>query len=916
MPEPSKAERRDDCGRVDGGRFGPKNQCQDDGNGGGPSRPASPGKGFPGSGWKSDSKAVIFGEGGQNKLDSVGKTAERMRALIFGSPKTTIDIATAMGIDSVDELLKIGAAGFSGAETEIDATYYDPDGGRKAVIDIFTTVPIEDVGEADLRVSLSMQNEEVWAELGNFEIDDATRKAIEKSGGDDSPIKRRIGAHVFSKTLESLATLEEKGITRVITHAAGDKSDDRYQGYRLWGRFGFDGPIDAESKAKLAMTDGVISKEQRTKIRQGGELNLQELIATPEGEDWWRENGRSIKLKLDLADKESTGYKRYTKMKDLATRVRKRKGERSYMSFMALASRSYVCKDLESRAFCPTGEGNGVRNDCSPDESSFKGPPDVVGEKGKSTKETFPPAWEKPDDLEHEGPIPGAPGLAKVVVRAPAQVRRLADQAGVKSVSQLLEIFASTSDGSRVEIQVSSHQGRTTVHADTTVRMKDVGDADVSTKIIFEDGEATMYYGYFQPEDEIKDQIKEGNRAIESAVTEEMYDKMIASMDAVSKTNIKTAKTNAAGSPTSTRFKGYKIWGRFGFDGRIPYAQQQQLVEHVKSNPTAFSPQLREKLSKSVLQNGGNVNLQELLETKDGERWWKEYGADLDLEFDFTDKESIGYKRFERLKATHERVKARGSKRSLVAFVDYLQRTSFDPLTWPGFTEVERRNCGIGPGGFQKGNTCATGAAIDTAAGAAKGGYLGAVFGAAETLGFAPAIAAGAAIGATFGAIKGLYNNQMQPTRVNKALKNLGLDDDKVVSIVKGLKGSPASVAKSSSKHSVDLEIKNRDGKKTFDVKIEKDKLTITPAKKISDKQATRIAEIAKNSGKNVQVAVNNAPPSAMATLARAGGKLAVDTTGTVLISFALPAYSLVLAPIDMVAGEAAAEVARKVMGA
>lgn len=89
---------------------------------------------------------------------------------------------------------------------------------------------------------------------------------------------------------------------------------------------------------------------------------------------------------------------------------------------------------------------------------------------------------------------------------------------------------------------------------------------------------------------------------------------------------------------------------------------------------------------------------------------------------------------------------------------------------------AERRNCGTGSGGFQKGNSCGGGSGAtnkDDSAwreGAGAGALLGAGFG---TLAGAAGTVAGAAIGAVAGATVGLFGKQSQEP-LEKAYKSTG----------------------------------------------------------------------------------------------------------------------------------------------
>lgn len=209
-------------------------------------------------------------------------------------------------------------------------------------------------------------------------------------------------------------------------------------------------------------------------------------------------------------------------------------------------------------------------------------------------------------------------------------------------------------------------------------------------------------------------------------------------------------------------------------------------------------------------------------------------------------------------------------------------------------TKRENRNCGTGSGGFQKGNTCAGAAAAEAAAGAVKGALTGASIGASATFGYPKAVATGAAAGAAAGAVKGLYDNQMRPTRVTKAIEKIGSSDERVASMVKGLGGSRDSLASTKKGKDVHLDIKDSGGKKIFDVDLTAKTVVITPARasgKLSSSEISRVKQIAEeNSPKEVSVVVKSQAPSYISQLAKAGFKFAATQAGIMIATAVLPA--------------------------
>jgi len=76
------------------------------------------------------------------------------------------------------------------------------------------------------------------------------------------------------------------GYARILTYAAG-KPDGHMNGYYTWPRLGYNGAFSAEEKTRLPNT----FRSART---------VQDIMATPEGRQWWKANGWAKELIFDL----------------------------------------------------------------------------------------------------------------------------------------------------------------------------------------------------------------------------------------------------------------------------------------------------------------------------------------------------------------------------------------------------------------------------------------------------------------------------------------------------------------------------------------------------------------------------------------------------------------------------------------
>jgi len=198
-------------------------------------------------------------------------------------------------------------------------------------------------------------------------------------------------------------------------------------------------------------------------------------------------------------------------------------------------------------------------------------------------------------------------------------------------------------------------------------------------------------------------------------------------------------------------------------------------------------------------------------------------------------------------------------------------------------------NCGNGAGGFQPGNTCASGKAVD----AAKGAAIGALHGAAAVAGgLAPLptlMAKGAAVGATIGAVKGLYDNAKRPTRVMDKIAEIGSSEKQVGSLVKDLGGHPSSVA-DVRRGGIHLTVRNPAGKKIFHVEMDQKNVTIYPRRttgELTDRQIEMVKRAAKDAmPKNVQIAVKSSSRAYLVKLVKNGFRITANAFGSLMAGY------------------------------
>lgn len=102
---------------------------------------------------------------------------------------------------------------------------------------------------------------------------------------DDAP--KGFGTRVFASQVK--AAVESGGYRRIATHAAGDIEDTTFNGYYTWPRLGYDAPL---RRAEIELLPANL-QHSRTVL---------DIMATPEGRAWWKENGTGRDMVFDLAE--------------------------------------------------------------------------------------------------------------------------------------------------------------------------------------------------------------------------------------------------------------------------------------------------------------------------------------------------------------------------------------------------------------------------------------------------------------------------------------------------------------------------------------------------------------------------------------------------------------------------------------
>ena len=468
------------------------------------------------------------------------------------------------------------------------------------------------------------------------------------------PEKRHAAAREFFRVMtDSVQASVRQGVSVVKLNAAGDPRqarDGMFRGYTIWPRMGFDAPIPYYLRNKLP--------EPLSHCR-----SLLDLHATPEGTRWWRDNGTDLDVQLDLTRADSPQMQVFGKFVRHFMRERRdaMPGEGiDWLSPEDTAKLDELWEEiwdegllddydggeenfskLEKRAFCPTGKGGGIKNDCSAsdgDSTSAEDRPAKELDNSWQESDEMVELWER-DDLAQRPPIEGAEKLHSFAIENPAEMKSAIDEIGV-SLSDAVTMCAAPSEGTTV-IASPEHpydsMGLATYGEDSkavvfVMTTKDIagiaGGLDSNSSLRkTNEGELVLEYHAFYASKEAQDKAA-------VACAKEVIGGVIKSVSLAEKSGVSEIRLDAAGSKDHKSFKGYRIWPKFGFDGVIPRKMLTRLREQDLS-PRALAE-----------KRAGKLTIQALYETKEGQQYWEERGQEIPMWLRPGDKSTPGWERF------------------------------------------------------------------------------------------------------------------------------------------------------------------------------------------------------------------------------------------------------------------------------
>lgn len=135
-----------------------------------------------------------------------------------------------------------------------------------------------------------------------------------------------VGTTVFASQVKHAAAM---GLESISTEAVGSSGDPDYNGYYTWARLGYDARLDTTSVSMGRLRANFPDAEK-----------ISDLMKTPEGRAYWKENGGGFSGIFDL-----------------------REGSQSRKVLDAYVAAKQAGQG-GTKAFCPTGPGGGIDNSC------------------------------------------------------------------------------------------------------------------------------------------------------------------------------------------------------------------------------------------------------------------------------------------------------------------------------------------------------------------------------------------------------------------------------------------------------------------------------------------------------------------------------------------------------------------------
>jgi hypothetical protein len=651
------------CGRDETGKFIEKNQCQDDGQGGGLRPPRD----------ESWDQSDDLKEWSQDDLKESSPISggEKVESLTIADPKGISSSMRGMGVQSLDDLVAIGGGAVREAQIAVTG---DEDG-----ITVAIRAPVDPSDPSSPAATSSVMVMPGWNEgdgaivdYSNFHPGGNLSDAGSQEGGENNSRRLRVASILNQRMLESLEAAERSGAAKAVTMAVGSKGSTRDKGYRLWPQFGFDAKVpkhlvekipdeillraagvEVPSQGTGRIPRAVVIKSLRQQVKG---VTIQQLMQFREGENWWTENGSSIEMSLDLTDKQSLGYKRYEQKRSRLSRSRIRNEGRSL-----LTERRECIRDENGR-FAKQNECQEEGSGGAPDDKATKAAKRLA-EGGWRTSRARSLEWTQ-DDLKVASPIEGGDQVKGLALGKPKQIASALDAMGLKDLDTAVKIGGGAVRGAEIAVMPISDAALTVVIA-APLDPNDPEGSEItaSVNLAVVDGETEVEYEGFSTPSGISnpERLEAGaNDKERLRVASVMQERMIESLIAAEESGVARATTYAAGDAQSPLFQGYRLWPQFGFDAVLSmedFPVPPEIVLASKGKSVPDDPAKAKKAADRITAKG--FTLQQLISTREGKVWWDDNGFGIDMVFDLKDKKSPGYKKLSRLKKLLPKLKER-----------------------------------------------------------------------------------------------------------------------------------------------------------------------------------------------------------------------------------------------------------------
>jgi hypothetical protein len=522
------------------------------------------------------------------------------------------------------------------------------------------------------------------------------------------PQKRHAAAREFYRTMvSSVEAARASGVSRISLSAAGHSSADKgnatsWKGYTIWPRMGFDAPIPASLRSSLPPS----LSNART---------LLQLHSTREGTKWWAENGEEVEVSLDLADRNSPQnqvFDRFVRHFGKSRREMPLVTGDEWLSPEDTLRLDQMWEEIwqsgvlaesgeqESRAFCATGDGGGVDPSCSPKNagggSQDKGLPGPAPDRdwwGAGEDENV--RWDA-ETLAVRSPVEGGEKLASIQFESAGDLVTALEETGLDPTA-VVSLAGGTVRGSHVLVTpyLSNIEVQTVVPIDNDDPSQGVISSSIEIVRDEDSGELSIHYGGLFPQREVRiDEVSGvayafGDMKPEDLTTSQrnrvasiLMERFAESITVAERSGFDFAEMFAVGGDGDDNDKGYRLWPQFGFDGPLPKATIQKIPDEIllsaagiKIPPAGSSRIPRSTVLKGLRSQVTELTVQELIASREGERWWDKNGHSIELKLNFNDKSGLGHKRFREMKAKITRLRERNKNRSVLDFfIDIIER--------------------------------------------------------------------------------------------------------------------------------------------------------------------------------------------------------------------------------------------------